>query len=399
MKKLLSSICMVAGTAIGGGMIMLPAVIGIYGYYSAIGILIVVWLVNTLIALIFLESVCYLPEKTSLISMSRRLLGRLGERTAWIVCLVFLYTIMCVYTTGIAEILSGFLEKNFLDIPSPYLSILSVIAISLPIYFGITYVNAVNRFIVFSMFTIFLGLIFFITPHIEIGSLLAEPVHLPIMALPIVFTSFGFLIIIPTLRDYLEANIRHLKISIIVGSFIPLVIYVLWVTVVMGSIPSFGEEGLETILAQAEPVKNMAEMLISHTGNSRISFFIQLFILFAITSSFIGTSLGLYDFLADGLNISKTSAGKIKLLALTFLPPLIIALTLNNLFLAALGFAGLMSTILFGLYPVMLTWSARYVHKLDSHYKVSINRVGFLLVIVFSFTIIGVEILSLSYAG
>ena len=395
MKKMLSSIFIVTGTTIGGGMVLLPAVIGVYSYYSAIGILIAVWLVNTMIALIFLEANCYLPAKTSLISMSRRLLGRYGEWTAWIVCLVFLYTIMCAYTTGMTEIISGFLEKNLLHVPSSYLSILSVITISLPIYFGMTHINVFNRFIVISMFTAFFALTFFITPHIEISNLLAAPIHLPTMALPIVFTSFGFLIIIPSLRGYLNDNVKHLKISIIVGSFIPLIIYMLWVTVVIGAIPALGKDSLQTILAQSEPVKNMANVLISHTGNLQISFFIQIFILFAIASSFIGTSLGLYDFLADGLNISKSPIGKIKLLVLTFIPPLIIALTQNHLFITALGFAGLMSTILFGLYPVMLAWSGRYIHKLDTHYRVSANRSIFLLIVIFSFAVIGIELLSL----
>ncbi len=313
MNKLLSSILMITGTSIGGGMVMLPAVIGVYSYYSAVGILIAVWVINIMIALIFLEANCYLPEKTSFISMSGRLLGRYGKWMAWFLCLIFLYTIMCAYTTGVTEIISGFLEKNLLHLPSPYISVLSVIAISIPIYFGMTYINIFNRTIVISMFVTFFTLISLIIPRIEIRNLLAAPVHFPAMALPIVFTSFGFLVIIPSLRVYLNDNIKHLKISIIVGSFIPLMIYILWVTVTMGAIPTFGHDSLQSILAQPESVKHMVATLSAHTGSLNISFFVQAFILLSITSSFIGTSLGLYYFLADGLNISKTHTGRIKL--------------------------------------------------------------------------------------
>lgn len=391
MKKLISSICIVTGTIIGGGMVVLPAVVGVYGYYSAISLLVAVWLINTIIALIFLEANCYLPPETNLISMSKRLLGRYGEWIAWAVYLVFLYTIMSTYTTGITEIIGSFLEKNLFLVPPYCVSILSVIIVGLPVYFGMQHISFVNRFIVVSMFIVFFMLIFFIMPHIEMNTLLAAPAHIPIMALPLVFTSFGFLIIIPSLRSYLSDNIKHLKISIIVGSLIPLVVYFLWVTVVMGVIPTFGEKSLQSILVQAEPVKNIMHVLILHTGNVYISFFIQIFILFAIVSSFIGTSLGLYDFLSDGLSISKTSIGKIKLLALTFLPPLFITLAQNHSFIIALGFVGLLSAILFGLYPVMLTWSGRYVHKLNTHYRVLANRLILLLVAIFSFVIIGIE--------
>ncbi len=223
MKKLISSISLVTGTSIGGGMIILPAVVGVYGYFSAISILAVVWIFNTVIALIFLESVCYLPTQTSLISMTKQLLGKHVKWFTWIICLGFLYTIMCVYISGMTEIISGFLEQYAFSIPSFYLSIASVLMISLPIYFGITYVHHFNRLVVVSMFLAFFTLVFFITPHIDIHMLFAVSNHVPIMALPIVFTSFGFLIIIPSLRSYLNDDIKKIKTAIIVGSAIPLI--------------------------------------------------------------------------------------------------------------------------------------------------------------------------------
>jgi len=152
----------------------------------------------------------------------------------------------------------------------------------------------------------------------------------------------------------------------------------------------------QAILAYVEPVKGITTILASQTATPSTSFFIQVFILFAILSSFVGISLGLYDFIADGFHASKRAAGKIKLLSLTFLPPLIITLTQNSLFLKALGFAGLISTILFGLYPVMLTWSGRYLLKLKTHYRLSINKVIILLVIIFCLTIIYTELLALN---
>lgn len=395
MKKLISSIFLVTGTSIGGGMVMLPTVVGIYGYFSAISVLAAVWFFNIIIALIFLESNCYLPMRTSLISMTKELLGHRVKWITWVICLGFLYTIMCVYISGMTEVIGGFLGKIRFVIPSFYLSILSVVTISLPIYFGMIYVHHFNRFVVISMFLAFFTLIFFITPHINIHNLLSATNHIPMMALPIVFTSFGFLIVIPSLRSYLDDDVKKIKIAIIVGSIIPLIIYIMWITVVMGVIPVLGKGGLQTILDQAEPVKSMTSTLTSHAGSSSISFVIQIFVLFAIVSSFVGISLGLYDFLADGFRISKTPSGKIKLLVLTFVPPLIIALTQNRLFLTALGFAGLISTILFGLYPVMLAWSGRYIRKLNTHYRVSANQLVFLLIVIFCMVIIGVELLTL----
>ena len=395
MRKLISSIFWVTGTTIGGGMVMLPAVVGVYGYFSAIGIVVAVWLLTTLIALTFLEANCYLPARANLISMSKQLMGSRFKWITWIVCLSFLYTIMCVYISGLTEIIGGFLEKNAIFIPSVYLSLFSVIAVSIPIYFGMASISRFNRFIVMLMFLAFFTLVFLIVPHVDADILLNTKESIPLMALPIVFTSFGFLIVVPSLRTYLEDDIKKIKIAIVVGSFIALMVYIIWVTVVMGVIPVFGDNGLQWILEQAKPVKHLTNTLSSQALSPSIALLIQLFVLFAILSSFVGTSLGLYDFLADGLRNSKKCEGKMKLLVLTFLPPLIIAATFNRLFIIALGFAGLISTILFGLYPIMLTWSGRYVHKLPTKYRISAKRGVFLLMGTFCLTIIGVELLTL----
>lgn len=327
MKKLISGIFLVTGTSIGGGMVMLPAVVGVYGYFSAIGLLIGVWIFNTLIALLFLEANCYLTMNTNLISMTKRLLGYHVQWVTWIIFLGFLYTIMCVYISGLTEVIGGFLEKNEFYIPSFYISFFAVFAVSLPIYLGIVYVNYFNRLLVIAMFLAFLALILLIAPHIEINNLLKTPENFSIMALPVVFTSFGFLVVIPRLRSYLDDDIKKIKIAIILGSFIPLVIYITWITVVMGVVPVSGSKGLQAILDYVEPVKGITKILATQTTSPSTSFFIQVFILFSIVSSFVGISLGLYDFLADGFRISKRAYGKIKLLSLTFLPPLIITLT------------------------------------------------------------------------
>lgn len=392
MKKLISSIAMVIGTTIGGGMIVLPAVVGVYSLYSAIGLLIIVWLVNTLIALIFLEANYYLPSQANLISLAKRLLGPWGAWIAWLTSLIFLFSILCAYLTGMMEIIGPFFESSIFSIPKIYLAIAIALMIAFPIYFGAKYISAVNNFIVIGMFITFFTLLIFLAFAMSIDNLFVTKIRFPIMSLPIVFTSFGFLIIVPSLRTYLNDQVRSLKISIIMGSLIPLIIYCLWITVVLCLIP---KATLQLILVAPEPIKNLTRELIFATGNLEVSILIQLFIFLAITSSFIGTSLGLYDFLADGLKITKTKIGRIKLLILTFLPPIIFSLSQTHLFISALGFAGFLSALLFGLYPIFLTWSGRYIFKLSTIYRVSINRSVLILLMTFSLLVMYIEFLRL----
>jgi tyrosine-specific transport protein len=395
MKKIIESILMVAGTAIGGGVVILPAVVGIYSYYSALSMLIVVWLINIMIAFVYLEANCYLPTHSSMISMARRLLGVYGEILAWLLSLVFLYTIMSVYTVGIGEIVAGFLEFYGIELPASYLAIIASIMMAIPIYLGMRHIHIINRVIVGTMFAAFFALVYYISPHISSHNLMVTPIHSPLMSLPIVFVAFGFTIVIPSLRSYLNNNIKQLKLAILIGSLIPLILYILWLTVVMGSVPVAGGDGLAAIINDKQPVKLFIQGLINHTGNNHLAILIQIFTLLAIISSYIGISMGLYDFLADGFKIMKTPSGKLKLLALTFLPSLFITLTYDRLFLTALGFAGLISVVLSAIYPVLLTWSGRYVYKLPTVYQASANRLSFSFIMLFSLTLIAIELIKL----
>ncbi len=394
MKKLVYSTVLVTTTSIGGGMIMLPAVVGIHGYIAAVSILTAVCFINILLALIFLEASCYLAPNTNLISMSQQLLGRYAKWLTWIMSLVFLYTLLCVYISGLTEIIQSLLSQYVLFIPSYYLSISLVILVSFPIYFSTTYFHYFNRIIVICLFLAFFTLVYQIIPDINTRNLLASTNHIPVMSLPIVFTSFGFLIVLPYLRTYLEDNTKKIRLAIVVGSMIPLIVYILWITAVMGIIPTAGDNSLQAIVAHAEPIKKMTESLISLSNNSSISFFIQIFILFAISGSFIGVSLGLNEFIIDGFKLKKTYTGKLKALALTFLPPLVITLSQTHVFLTGLGFVGFLVTILFGIYPLIFAWSGRYIRKLPTHYRAPANRFVFFLLMVFCLVILGVEVIS-----
>ena len=91
------------------------------------------------------------------------------------------------------------------------------------------------------------------------------------------------------------------------------------------------------------------------------------FAFFAITTSFLGVTLGLLDFLADGLKKTKRGWSHLQLACLTFGPPLIIAMIYPSLFLIALTFAGgIGCALLLGLLPVLMVWVARYCPKYSS---------------------------------
>lgn len=55
-----------------------------------------------------------------------------------------------------------------------------------------------------------------------------------VAAIPVIFTSFGFHGSIPAIVNYLDGDTPALRKAILIGSAIPLVIYIFWRLVTLG---------------------------------------------------------------------------------------------------------------------------------------------------------------------
>jgi tryptophan-specific transport protein len=79
-------------------------------------------------------------------------------------------------------------------------------------------------------------------------------------------------------------------------------------------------------------------------GNST-QFLLGAFSNLAIVSSFLGVTLGLFDYIADKYTLAETMSGRSKTAAITFLPPTLAGMIFPNGFIYAIGFAGLVATV------------------------------------------------------
>ena len=129
--------------------------------------------------------------------------------------------------------------------------------------------------------------------------------------------SFGFQIIVPTLRVYLNSDVQAIKRAIIIGSSIPLLVYIVWEALILGVLPTQGPGGLLAMLQAGQPAVDLAQALKQSLGNSWLASGAGCFAFFAITTSFIGVSLSLFDFLTDGLKNWRFVHGRLTVILLT----------------------------------------------------------------------------------
>jgi tyrosine-specific transport protein len=184
------------------------------------------------------------------------------------------------------------------------------------------------------------------------------------------------------MRLYLSGVVKDLIRIIVLGSFITLVVYLFWDLVIFGTIPVSGALSLDAIQHSGQPATKIASTLAALTHNTSLVMIIEFFIFFAISTSCIGSSLALFDFLVDG---------KIVATVMTFIPPLTFALLFPKGFILALSYAGVFVAILHGILPAAMAWAGRN-RGLPELYRAPGGKLGMVFIIVFSLLIIAMQL-------
>ena len=388
--RFIGAVLLVAGTAIGAGMLMLPVSTGLSGFFPATFILLVCWLYMTYTAFLMLEVSLWMPEESSLISMAHSTLGRLGEAVSWAICLFLLYALTTAYIAGGGAISTDILRSFFgREIPQYIGPAAILILLGGCVYRGTAAVDRLNRLLMVGLVLAYGALVVVLTPHVEYQKLLY--VHWPatLFGISVAITSFGYHIVIPSLVTYLNRDIKQLKYTLFIGSLIPLLAYLYWQYLALGIIPPQGECSLASGHLTGS---DGASLLCQVIGRSSVNSVTKAFAFFAIITSFLGVSLSLYDFLADGLKMQKQGYKKWVLYLLTFGPPILFTLVDPRAFLSALEYAGAFGVvILLALMPALMVWSGRYRHGYKSEFKTVGGKPMLILIIVIALGIIVLE--------
>lgn len=348
---------LIAGTTIGVGMLALPIVTGPGGFLPAVALYLVCWLFMLCTGLLTLEICIWMPKDANFITISRILLGKWGQLFVWIAYLFLFVTVLIAHVAGGGDIL----VQIFGDwLPDWAAKILYVLIFCPFVYLGARCVDRFNVVLMAGLIICYLLFVFVAAPHVQPHLLKMRDWPKMWHALPILFTAFSYQVIIPTLMSYMNRNVKKVRMALFIGTFIPLVVYLLWQLLILGIVPVEGPGGLK----EAGKLGQNAIMPLKSITHTPYLFGVgKAFAFFTMTASYIALALAFVDFLSDGLRVKKTSFHKIWLCLLVFVPPTLIALTYPHIFLVALSYAGGFScALLFGFLPPLMVWVGRHIY-------------------------------------
>jgi len=358
-SKFIGGMLLIVGTSIGGGMLALPVSTAEVGFFHSIFFLIMCWLIMTSGALLLLEVNLRLPAGTNMVSMAKETLGMPGQIVAWITYLLLLYTLLAAYISGGGDVFHGLLQQIHINIPTWLSALLFTGIFSIVVYTGMQAVDYVNRGFMLGKLGIYLILVVIISPHADLHALSGGKATAITGCLMVLVASFGFASIVPSLREYFQEDTQTLRRVILIGSLIPLTCYIIWDGLIMSVVQREGSGGLLALRDASNATSGLTEALTQSIHSAWITGFFSFFTSICMITAFLGVSIGLFDFLADGLTLKKKGMQGKGILAITFVPPLAIVLFNPGIYLRAFSYAGICCIILLLVMPVLMTWKAR----------------------------------------
>ena len=394
-SRFIGSALILAGTAIGAGMLALPLVTASFGLITVLGLFFITAVFAVLIACLTYEANLSIEPGCNLYTMATRTLGRTGRLLSVLAPLGLFYALMSAYLSGGGALFLHYFQV-FIPSLSSQQSILGFGLLSgIFIYIGTRAVDYLNR-VLFALMILFLFLVLLVLlPEISLEevNLTGSVDRLSLLAaIPVIYTSFGFHGSIPSIILYQNKDYRFMILIFVLAVLIPLMVYGLWLLAVMGNIPS-GQ--LAIISEEHGATAGLIKALSSKAeGDVRLATSLHLFSDFALLTSLLGVALGLFDYLANLLRRDDSHRGRLQTAALTFFPPALIAILYPDGFVRALGYAAISLSILAILLPAMMVFSLRKKKQNTHKFQTPGGMVMIVICICYGLTVIASQLIS-----
>lgn len=373
-SDVLTNSALVGGTTVGAGILALPTYAGESGFWPATAGLVGCWVFMLTTGLLVAEVCSNLVkyelsdtesstkvaavdvESIGILYMMQRTLGNSFAPISGGLYLFIHYALLVAYISEAGEILA---DTFSLPVTNYGLGLFTFIMGSLIAFNSEETVEKANNFFVAIVLTSFFILIGIGIPHIQLSGLQFACADRIRECLPIFLIALVYHNIIPVVANRLRYDKAAITQTLVIGTAIPLLMFILWTAVVLGV---SGNAQAVAQLSSGNVQEQLIQMFSTASGSAstvNIGVVIDIFSEFAIITSFIGFVTGLVSFYGDVFPDKFriiTSENVLPLYSLILVPPFLIACADPSVFLQALDITGTFGiSLLFGLIPPIMT--------------------------------------------
>ncbi|RTZ16671.1 tyrosine transporter [Vibrio aquaticus] len=356
--KLLGSALIISGTALGAGMLAIPMVLAQFGLMYGTMLMLMIWFGTTYSALLLLEATIKSGGGLGLNSIARKTLGKGGQLLTNGLLYALLICLLMAYILGAADLLVQAASAMGISLTFMQSQIAFTLLSGAIVACGTGVIDKLNRLLFFVMLVSLLMTLTVLLPTFSFENLgqVGNPDHVGLIKTSaVLFTSFGFMVVIPSLVSYnTEASDKQLRNMVIIGSLIPLACYLCWLFAVVGNLPA----------DKLTQFSSVSELMSGFEHDAPwVSGFLSLFTGLALLTSFFGVAMSLFN-----QNKDMFKQNRLVTYVLTFILPLLGAILAADQFLSVLAYAGIILVFLAVFVPLAMVYKVRLANTLVERY-------------------------------
>ncbi|WP_102582916.1 amino acid permease [Vibrio tasmaniensis] len=361
---MMGSSLIIAGTALGAGMLAIPMVLAQFGLLYGTLLMVLICFGTTYAALLLLEATIKAGGGLGLNSIARKTLGKQGQLITNGLLYSLLICLLMAYILGAGDLLSKLLSNFGVEITATTSQTVFTLLAGAVVASGTGVIDKLNRALFFVMLASLFATMVFLAPSMTQENLMQVTSHDHVDLIKtsaILFTSFGFMVVIPTLVSYNhEATDKQLRNMVIIGSLIPLVCYLCWLFAVVGNL---SEE-------QFRSFKNVSDLMAAFEAQSPwVGNVLSTFTGLALLTSFFGVAMSLFNQNRDMFNQNTAVT-----YCISFILPLAGSLLAADKFLQVLNYAGIILVFLAVFVPLVMVHKQRFMKVAEGRYSAEGGR-------------------------
>lgn len=353
-KPLFHGVILVAGGAIGAGMFALPLVsAGAWFLWSLIA-MVVVWWFTYLAARLLADVNLIFAEDNSFDSIVSSVMGAKWAAVNNASIAFIMYILMYAYITAGSNILDAG-ANQIMALPRVALSAIFALIAAFIVCLNTSFVSRLSTLLMTGMGLSFITANSGLFAAINFMSLFADTqintVFYVAAAMPVYVTAFACAGLVPSLVSHYKTSPNKVHQSVLFGSLLTLLIYIVWLFLTLGNIE---RDNFSAVAQNGGGVDALVSELQRGLSNGYMQSALNWFSHMAIITSFLSIAVGLVHFLQDRFQLGQSTAGRIKAVFMAFSPPTVCSMLWAYGFVSAIGYAGLLVAFSFFIVPALL---------------------------------------------
>jgi tyrosine-specific transport protein len=353
-KRVFSAVATLVGSIIGAGILGLPHVIAKAGFLTGLVDILLIGFLFLLINLYLGEVTLRTKGTHQLAFYADKYLGHNGKRIMFISTIIGIYGALVAYIIGQgAAVASIFGINDFLG------SALMFILLSFLVYVGLGAIEKAESFIVPLVLGITLIVSLFAFGKVEHSNLDKFDYTNLLVPYGVIFFAFIGTSSIPSIKEELEKDKKSLKKAIMIGSLIPIFVYILFVFAMVG--------------VSGTDVSEIASLSFGDVLGKDFAFLGGIFAMLTMTTSFLALGIALKNIFGEDYGMSNNKSWFLA----CFVPFLIFSLLkLADLasFEYVLDLTGVITGVITAVLIILMAYFAKVEGNRKPEYSIFINK-------------------------